>query len=519
MSTADLPHVRAVRGLAAAALLAPAAPAAALTTTEWLGQPRAATGALAPPGFAADGTPFALTGGVTLGGGWDRRALGAAGWGAPAPAQVPAGMSPVATGADGAVLAMGPSVEGASVVVRSAVWRGGAWTPVAAVVSGGASPTYTGALGADGTVVVAATDGATLQLGLQDGARVRGLTAKGSSLPRLAVDEAGDALAVWKVASGSRETALYSVLPAGRGWTGVRRAPVPRSVPVGALSVDADLSAGGVGMMAWTARSAGRHRVWWSMSPAIGTPFTPAAPAAPAASPGAVLEGIRMSGPGDATVVWSTPRATLSASRLAGAPWWTTDGTVAGAPGSGRATHAPVEVVADRFGTVGVSWATHDGVAISRKGHGPGPWPAAPDAVATAPGPLSVRAALSPGGGTALSWIVDSGVGNGRAGVAARPGAPALVARVTVRRTRRAVQLTTTATRPGPVVIAFTRRGARTPDATMGLVVNAGVTRFDATRLAETRLNRRATYTVAALGTGASPTGDVPKAVLRGARR
>mgnify|MGYP003378032828 CR=1 FL=1 len=73
--------------------------------------------------------------------------------------------------------------------------------------------------------------------------------------------------------------------------------------------------------------------------------------------------------------------------------------------------------------------------------------------------------------------------------------------------------------RNGPVVIAFTRRGARTPDATMGLVVNAGVTRFDATRLAETRLNRRATYTVAALGTGASPTGDVPKAVLRGARR
>ena len=99
------------------------------------------------------------------------------------------------------------------------------------------------------------------------------------------------------------------------------------------------------------------------------------------------------------------------------------------------------------------------------------------------------------------------------------PGAPARVARLAVRRTRGGIQLATTATAPGPVVIAFTRRGARTPDATMGLVVNQGVTRFMATRLAETRLNRRATYIVAALGTGASPTGEVPKAVLPAARR
>ncbi len=517
--------------MAATSLVVAPVSAGAWTTDAWLGQPRVDATAPAPPiALTADGGAVAVTAPVGFGpfAGWDTRRMQPGGaWQAPAPSGAPAGLWPSFFTPAGALVAIGVVDRGAGPVVEAALGTAAGWTalPVVMGPAPGATLRYTAAAGPDGTLVLAATDGVTMRIVTVDGPRQAVLSAPGGTLPDLAVGESGDALAAWRVPAGpGRETVLTSRMPAGGEWSAPARAPVPRAVPAAALAFDADLSADGTAMIAWTAGAAGRHRVWWSMAGPSGR--WPASSAVlPQTIPGARVEALRLTAGGDAVVLWSTTRGLAGASRAAGRHW-TADGTVPGAPGRGRADRSPVQVMTDRVNQVAVAWVLRGDVALTVRpasgapapsgrfgGRGAMPaadvaaapaWPVAAQ-VPTAPGPVSAAFAIGPGGGRAVTWMVDGGVATGRRGVAAEPARPALIDGVFAAGGGDAVWLSVAARRGGPATVTFTPVGARTPDAALTAQLQAGTTRIAVPWVAAWRLRPATAYVVAVRGWDEAP--------------
>lgn len=513
MSAAEITRASRAARLATLPLLAvlAASAQAAPVPSEWLGVPRGTT-AMGPVGLAPDGTAVAVTPSRTTPGTWDLVRFTGTQWGAPAPALVPAGMRPVAVGADGAVLAMGPSVEGDRTVVRAALLTGGGWNAVPAALAGSPTVEYAGRVGADGTLLMASSDGASVQVVAVDGTRVQAVTAPGTGLPDLNLNESGDALVAWRAASGAGETLLYSVRPAGGAWSAVRRGPVARTVPSAALSFDADITGDGTGLLAWAAGAAGKNRVWWSIARDPRAGWNPASPVSAAPIPGAVVEGLIAAAGGESTLVWSTPRATQTAARPPSSPRWTLEGTVPSAPGRGTAARAPVTPLTDRAGMVAVAWAPRGSVSLAVKPFMPGGW-TAPQTFVTPPGPVSVTAAVA-STGLVASWSVDSGPATGRAGVVAAGSAPARVSRVVAGRARDGrVTVVASAEQPGWAVVTVTRVGTRTPVVarTVALVPGTNTIPLGSGQAA---LRRGAAYEVRVSGASAGTSG-APVASLR----
>lgn len=413
----------------AAALLAVATPPswAAWSGRSWLLSPSASAVARLGPVWAGDdgrGLAAVQTGDPATGvADWRlfrQRADGA--WSDEEPLGVPAGLTPMAVGEDGTLVAAGIVATPAGPEIAASRRRNGSWEAPRALSAplGATAPALAVVAGPDGAAAVSWLAAGVGHVSVVDD-RLVTVAAPATGTPLVRLAESGAALALWTRGVRGGEALAYSVRPARSGWRTPAWAPVARPLPAGALSFDADVSATGQAVLAWTAGPAAGNRIWSSRWIGLRDRWTAPVDVAGATVAGARVEAVRTTLAGDALAVWSTPTRTETATLPAAVIGWNRDGIVPAAPGRGRADRAPVQVVVRRLGASAIGWGLHDGLAASVRGVGPGAWPPA-DAHTAVIGPLGVRFGAGPAGGLVASWAVTSGVASGRVGIAMRPG-------------------------------------------------------------------------------------------------
>ena len=228
-----------------------------------------------------------------------------------------------------------------------------------------------------------------------------------ASTPQVAVDPAGDTVAVWSRSNGFNEIVQAASRPAGGAWSG----PVDLSAGGGnALEPQVAIDGSGNAVAVWS-RSNGSRTVVQAAVMGAGGAWSPAVDLSDAER-NASAPQVAVDPAGNAVAVWSRFNGlndiVQAASRRAGGAW---SGPVDLSVGGGNAGQAQVAI--DGSGNAVAVWSRYDGanfiVQSSARAAGGG-WSSPPTDLSAAGGPAGEPQVAVGGGGEAVAvWSRNDG--------------------------------------------------------------------------------------------------------------
>ena len=224
--------------------------------------------------------------------------------------------------------------------------------------------------------------------------------------PQVAIDSAGNAVAVWSRSDGLRTVVQEATLAAGGGWS----APIDLSNAEGnAAAPQVAVDVAGDAVVVWS-RFNGLNQIVQAASRPAGGAWSGAVDLSLAGGD-AVEPQVAIDGAGNATAVWSRNGGAnfivQSSTRAAGGPWSSppSDLSIAGGPAG------EPQIAVGASGEAVAVWSCNDGanrIVQSAARAAGGPWSGAVDLTATGSDSDKPQVALAPGGEAVAVWARDT---------------------------------------------------------------------------------------------------------------